>query len=70
MFSIQRNDENPNVGWNYMQIHPAWKSGWMNQKMFDEEFDQEQTSSNIVQQDFFLLFSFFFLFFCFLFLIF
>ena len=31
----------------------------MNQKMLDEKFDQEQTLSNIIQHDFFLLFSFF-----------
>ena len=31
----------------------------MNQKMLDEKFDRKQTSSNIVQHDFFL-FSFFF----------
>ena len=31
----------------------------MNQKMLDEKFDREQTSSNIIQHDFFLLFYFF-----------
>ena len=30
----------------------------MNQKMLDEKFDREQTSSNIIQNDFFLLFYF------------
>ena len=59
MFCVQRNDENANVGWNYMKMHPTWKSRWMHQKIFDEEFDREQTSSNIVQQDFFLFFPFF-----------
>ena len=31
----------------------------MNQKMLDEKFDREQTSFNIIQHDFFLLFYFF-----------
>ena len=31
----------------------------MNQKMLDEKFDREQTSSNIAEHDFGLLFSFF-----------
>ena len=56
MFSIQRSDEKPNVGWNYTQIYPTWKSDWMNHTMLDEKFHREQH----VQQEFFLLLSFFF----------
>ena len=59
MFCTHPNDKEPNVGWDCTQIHPTWKSGCINQKMLDEKFDQEQTSSNIVQHDFCLLFSFF-----------
>ena len=48
MFCTQHNDEKPNVGWNCTQMHPTWKSGWMNQKILDEKFDRDQRSSNIV----------------------
>ena len=40
------------------QMHSKWKFGWMNQKMLDEKFDREKTSSNIAQHDFCLLFSY------------
>ena len=36
--------------WSCTQMHPTWKSGWMNQKIFDEKFDRDQTSSNIIKQ--------------------
>ena len=39
-----------------LQTH---KSGLTKVQMFDEKFDREQTSSNSVKHDFFLLFSFF-----------
>ena len=59
MFCTQRSVKRQNDGWKWTQMHPIWKYRWMNQKMFDEKFDQEQTSSNIIQHDFFLLFYFF-----------
>ena len=58
MLCTQRNDDKPNVEWNCTQMHPTWKSGWMNQKMLDEKFNREQTSSNLVQHNGCLLFSF------------
>ena len=59
MFCTQRSVERQNDRWKWTQMHPTWNYCWMNQKMLDEKFDQEQTSSNINQHDFFLLFYFY-----------
>ena len=40
-------------------MHQTHKSGLTKVRMFDEKFAREQTSSNSVKHDFFLLFSFF-----------
>ena len=40
-------------------MYQAHKSGLTKVQMFDEKFAREQTSSNSVKHDFFLLFSFF-----------
>ena len=40
-------------------MHQTHKSGLTKVQMFDEKFAREQTSSNSVKHDFFLLFSFF-----------
>ena len=45
-----------NVWWYLTQKHQTRKSCLMKMQMFDEKFAREQTSSNIVKHDFFLLF--------------
>ena len=57
MFCAQRSYEKTNV--NLAQMHETHKSGLTKVQMFDGKFAREQTSSNSVKHDFFLLFFFF-----------
>ena len=56
MFFTQRSDKIQIVWWNSTQMHQTCKPGLMKEDLFDEKFAREQTSSNNVKHDLFLLF--------------